>query len=112
MMLARSDANALKPWTRAEVMVVAPLLRRVLAEAASWDDVLLRLQASGHALAARGQGLIIFDTGRSGYVKMSSLGAGFRLLALERRFGEAFREFQARTVEPHRDPEREQTPQI
>lgn len=84
--------KAAKTPVRADERLVAPvraLLADDFAYAASWQELLLRLNRKGFGLAEAGGGLIVYETATGQRIcKGSELGHGYA--ALVRRFHAAF----------------------
>ena len=89
MLASRTNPSMPKPWSRAEIAAIAPTLAAILSESRSWSDAVARIEAFGGRLERKGQGLIIGDQKRTGYVKLSSLTDAPSLRELERRLGAA-----------------------
>lgn len=93
MMLVRKDRAALTPWSRAEAAPKAAIAAHVLTNARSWQEVSSGLNASGLEIVPKGQGLVIVDIKRTGYLKLSALPPTLRKSSLEQRFDEPFSQF-------------------
>lgn len=84
----RTGEQPLERFTRHDIIHRRPGLSALFERAASWDALRQGLAAEGLVLSAKGQGLVI--EGAEGTLKLSDLGKGVRLKALEERFGERF----------------------
>ncbi len=98
MLKARKEPDTLKPWTRIEIGRIKPQLELMLEAAPTWDELHRQIDAFGGAIEVKGQGQIIRDNRRTGYVKLSALGKQHRLGGLETRFGESFADHATRRL--------------
>ncbi len=87
-LLRKKARQALPQWSKAQSKVLGESVNPMFEDATSWNDVERAMEGFGGKLVAKGQGLVITDHGRTGYAKLSSLGAKLRLKDLEQRFGE------------------------
>lgn len=83
-----------------EIKARRAALGPVLENAPSWDVLSAQLAMQGLHLYAKGQGLVLADA--TGYMKLSDVGKGVRLPALESRFGEMFADYDRRRKEAER----------
>lgn len=79
------------PFEKSQLKDLRDLIGVDFSEATGWKDLEDRLGAKGYTLMPKGQGAIITD-GRQ-VAKLSQMGRGVRLSALEEGFGKSYREW-------------------
>jgi len=100
------------PFSRDVIQSLRGRLYDDFGQAESWDDLAKRLEARGLDLERKGQGLVL--TNGEHFAKLSEMGKGVRMKALEARFDEKFDGYMirragelARGEQPHRGPDTE-----
>jgi len=100
------------PFSRDAIQSLRGRLYDDFSDAHSWDDLAKRLEARGLTLERKGQGLVLTNGER--FAKLSEMGKGIRMKALEARFDEKFDGYMirragelARGELPHRGPDTE-----
>ena len=98
------------PFSHDAVQSLRERLYEDFGKAASWDDLARRLEARGLTLERKGQGLVLTNGER--FAKLSEMGKGVRMRALEARFDERFDGYMIRRAgeltrgeRPHRGPD-------
>lgn len=84
----REGRDAQAELSKEQITFLRQQVRGHFHNAKDWNDLAARLAGRGIALERKGQGLILARD--DGYMKLSAVGKGIRLSALEDRFGEGF----------------------
>jgi len=100
------------PFSKDAIQSLRERLYDDFGQAESWDDLTKRLEVRGLTLERKGQGLVLTNGER--FAKLSEMGKGVRMKALEARFDEKFDGYMirragelARGEQPHRSPDTE-----
>jgi len=100
------------PFSRDAIQSLRGRLYDDFGQAESWDDLTKRLEARGLTLERKGQGLVLTNGER--FAKLSEMGKGIRMKALEARFEEKFDGYMIRRAaeldrgeQPRRGPDTE-----
>jgi hypothetical protein len=108
----REGRQPQEPFFREAIQNLRERLFDEFGQAESWDDLTRRLEARGLTLERKGQGLVLTNGER--FAKLSDMGKGVRMRALEARFNEKFDGYMirragelARREQPHRGPDTE-----
>jgi hypothetical protein len=104
-LLKKKGRADIPQWAIAKTKALGQHLKSSFDTATSWSELEQLLQATGVELFAKGQGLVVTDRARSGYAKLSALGASIRLKDLEARFGECWSEHRTKNPRPRQDRE-------
>jgi len=98
------------PFAKEAILSLRERLYDDFGQAESWDDLTKRLEARGLTLERKGQGLVLTNGER--FAKLSEMGRGVRMKALETRFDEKFDGYMIRRAgeltrgeQPHRGPD-------
>jgi len=105
----REGRSPQTPFAKEAIQSLRERLYDDFGDANGWDDLAQRLEARGLTLERKGQGLVLTNGER--FAKLSDMGKGVRLRALEARFDEKFDGYMvrraaelARGEQPHRGP--------
>lgn len=108
----REGRSPQTPFSKDAIQSLRGRLYDDFGQAESWDDLAGRLEARGLTLERKGQGIVL--TNGECFAKLSEMGKGVRMKALEARFNEQFDGYMIRRAaeltreeRPHRSPDTE-----